>query len=326
MKTEILKYLREADGYVSGQELCERLGVSRTAIWKVIESLREEGHEIEAVRNRGYRLMGTGDVFSEAALKSELDGTVFGKQLVFLSQVDSTNTRAKQLAEAGAPDGTLVVAECQTAGKGRRGRGWDAPAGSGIWMSLLLRPEVAPDCASMLTLVAAMAVETGIRSETGLCCQIKWPNDIVYHGKKLCGILTEMSADMDSINHVVVGIGVNVNGAQFPPELKEKATSLLLETGQAWNRASLAAEILRAFDGLYRQYLAHKNLSWMKTAYNERLAGIGGPVRVLSPAGDYTAISRGITDTGELLAEREDHTIETVLSGEVSVRGIYGYV
>lgn len=326
MKTEILKYLKEEQGYLSGQELCERLGVSRTAVWKVIRQLQEDGYEIEAVRNRGYRLIEGGDVFTETELKSVIDTRVAGQNLVFLDFVDSTNTRAKQLAESGSPDGTLVVAESQSAAKGRRGRSWMAPAGTGVWFSLLLRPQIEPEHASMLTLVAAMAVEKGIRVATGLEGRIKWPNDIVVDGKKVCGILTEMSADMDCVNHVVVGIGINANIREFPEELKDKATSLLLVSGQTVNRAELLNAVLQAWEEYYGKYLQTEDLSLLAEAYNALLAGLGGRVKVLAPKGEYTGISRGINRLGELLVEREDGTVTEVMSGEVSVRGIYGYV
>lgn len=326
MKTEILRYLKEADGYLSGQALCERLGVSRTAVWKVIRQLQEDGYEIEAVRNRGYRLAESGDVFTEAELKSVISTRVAGRNLVFLDEVDSTNTKAKQLAEAGAPDGTLVVAETQSAAKGRRGRSWMAPAGTGVWFSLLLRPQIGPEHASMMTLVAAMAVEKGIWEVTGLCGSIKWPNDVVVEGKKVCGILTEMSADMDSVNHVVVGIGINANIREFPEELQKKATSLYLASGQAVKRAGLLNAVLLAWEEYYGRYLQTEDLSLLAGEYNEKLAGLHGSVQVLAPKGNYTGISRGINHQGELIVEREDGTVTEVMSGEVSVRGIYGYV
>lgn len=326
MKTEILRYLKEADGYLSGQELCERLGVSRTAVWKVIRQLQEDGYEIEAVRNRGYRLAESGDVYTMEELQSVISTRVTGKNLVFLDMVDSTNTRAKQLAEAGAPDGTLVVAETQSAAKGRRGRSWMAQAGTGVWFSLLLRPQIEPEHASMMTLVAAMAVEKGIRETTGLHGRIKWPNDVVVDGKKVCGILTEMSADMDSVNHVVVGIGINANIREFPEELREKATSLFLASGQVVKRAGLLNAVLLAWEEYYGRYLQTEDLSLLAKEYNEKLAGLHGRVQVLAPKGDYTGISHGINHRGELLVEREDGTVTEVMSGEVSVRGIYGYV
>ena len=325
MKTEILTCLKETDGYVSGQELCDRLGVSRTAVWKVIGQLREEGYEIEAVRSRGYRLCSAGDVLSEAEIASVLETKSLGRNLRFFDEIDSTNNELRRIAENGAPDGTLAIAEIQTAGKGRRGRAWTSPRGSGIWMSFLLRPDFAPEYASMLTLVTAMAVEKGIRQQTGLDCQIKWPNDIVLNGRKICGILTEMSTEEDSIRYVVVGIGINVNTKEFPEEISKTATSLAIETGHPVRRAPLVASILKAWEEYYETYKKTLDLSLLKEEYNARLVNLGREVKVLAPTGDYVGVSGGITDTGELIVEVDGEKRE-VMSGEVSVRGVYGYV
>lgn len=326
MKTEILACLKAADGYVSGQELCERLSVSRTAVWKVIHQLQEEGYEIEAVRNRGYRLAESGDIYTGSELETAIRTESAGRNVVFLETVDSTNTRAKLLAEHGAPDGTLVVAKTQTGGRGRRGRQWESPADGGIWMSLLLRPGILPVSASMLTLVSAMAVTAGIRRETGLDCRIKWPNDVVIGGKKVCGILTEMSAEVDFINHVVIGMGINANIREFPEAIREMAASLCVESGHTVKRSNLIASVMEAWEAYYRIFLRTSDLSALACEYNSILANCGKEVKVLSPSGDYLGISHGINERGELLVELSDGTVREVLSGEVSVRGIYGYV
>lgn len=326
MKTEILKLLKGYDGYLSGQEICRRLGVSRTAVWKVIKQLQSEGYEIEAVRNKGYHLTAGTDVLTEAEIRSCIEGDIMGCRVACYEETDSTNTRAKALAEEGAPEGTMIVAERQNAGKGRRGRSWSSPPGSGIFMSLVLRPDIAPSQASMVTLAAAAAVARGIRRATGVQAMIKWPNDLVLSGKKLCGILTEMTTEMESIQYAVVGIGINVNTEEFPQELSGTATSLFQETGTRWKRGLLIGAVAKAFEDCYREFLASKDLSLLKEEYERNLVNLNRPVTVLDPAGSYSGTCRGITKDGQLLVEREDGQIRQVLSGEVSVRGIYGYV
>ena len=326
MKTEILKLLRESKDYVSGQELCERLGVSRTAIWKVINQLKEEGYEIEAVRNRGYCLKGAADVISEAELSSQIRGQWAGKNLVCYEETDSTNDRAKRLAEEGCPHGTLVVADCQKAGKGRRGRSWESPRGTSVYMSLVLRPAILPSAASMVTLVAAMAVAEGIQKAAGLHAAIKWPNDVVVNGRKICGILTEMSAEMDCIHYVVVGIGINVGQKEFAGEISKTATSVFIEKGSRVFRSLIAAAVMESFEKYYSLYEKAGDLSLIMDEYNSILANNGKEVRVLAPSGDYPGMSLGIEKDGELLVRTEDGEVKKVLSGEVSVRGIYGYV
>lgn len=326
MKAKILTCLKEAGNYVSGQALCEQFGVSRTAVWKTIRQLQDEGWEIEAVRNRGYRLLDSQDVYNQAALESALHTRWLGKNLIYLDEIDSTNTQVRRLADQGAPEGTVVVAEQQNAGKGRRGRSWVGPKGSGIWMSFLLRPEFAPEAASMLTLVAAMAVADGIREVCRLDCQIKWPNDIVADGKKLCGILTEMSSEMDSIHYVIVGIGINVGIRQFPEEIRETATSLVLCTGESVERAKLVDAVLRGWEHWYEVFLQTMDLEGLQESYNSQLVNMEREVKVLAPGGSYTGISHGINKTGELIVELPDGELRNVMSGEVSVRGVYGYV
>ena len=328
MKTEILKILRGTDGYVSGQELCDKLGVSRTAVWKVIGSLKEEGYEIDAVSRKGYRLLSSPDVVSESEIASRILDGVFGQRVVSYAITDSTNTRAKQLAEEGAVHGTLVVANMQTAGKGRRGRSWQQEEGSVIAMSLLLRPTFSPDKASMLTLLAAHSVAGAIEAVTGLPAAIKWPNDIVINRKKTVGILTEMSLGVEqaAIDYIVIGIGINVNNTAFPEDIRDMATSLYLEKGERVSRSVLIAESMRRLEADYEAFLETEDLSAILQDYNAHLISMNKEVRVLDPKGEYTGISRGMDAQGELLVERADGEIIKVYAGEVSVRGLYGYV
>jgi BirA family biotin operon repressor/biotin-[acetyl-CoA-carboxylase] ligase len=325
MKAKILAALRETDGYVSGQELCEAFGVSRTAVWKAINQLKKEGYEIEAVTNRGYRILSVPDLLSENELNSIRKTEWVGKQIYYFDVLDSTNTKANHLAEKGAEHGTLVVAGRQEAGKGRRGRSWSSPANTGIFMTLLLKPELESQNASMLTLVTALAVAKAIKRETGLAAEIKWPNDIVLNGKKICGILTEMSAQIDYVNHIVIGIGINVHNEEFPEELSERATSILLEGGKRVNRAMLIEAVWEEFENYYGIFMETQDVSKLTAEYDMCLANRGKKVRVLDPKDPYEGVAQGITARGELIVDTWESR-KLVSSGEVSVRGIYGYV
>jgi BirA family biotin operon repressor/biotin-[acetyl-CoA-carboxylase] ligase len=324
-KTKILKLLRYSDGYVSGQSLCETFGVSRTAIWKYVNQLKEDGYEFDAVSNKGYRIVKYPDIITKEEIESQLDGETVCK-IAYFDETDSTNTRAKLAAEAGEPSGTLFVAESQTGGKGRRGRAWVSPAGSGIWMSLLLRPEIKPYDASMLTIVAVMALVKAISEVTGESCKIKWPNDIVMGERKICGILTEMSAELEQINYVVVGIGINVNTTDFDDSIKDMASSIFLQTGVHVKRSSIIAAFARHFSKYYDEFLENLNLSGLVEDYNESLINAGREVRIIERGGEYTATAVGIDETGMLEVKLPDGETKKIVSGEVSVRGLYGYV
>ena len=326
MKNEILRALRETASYVSGQELCRKLGVSRTAVWKNIRSLQEDGYEIEAVTNRGYRLAGVPDTIAEEEVASRLQTERMGRQIRYFSRIDSTNQYAKRIAEEGAPDGTLIIADEQTAGKGRSGRTWVTPPAEAIAFTLLLRPELSPDRISMVTLVMGLAVTNAVNSLYGVSAGIKWPNDVVIKGRKLCGILTEMSAEVRQVNYIVIGVGINANLTSFPEEIREIATSLKLELGRDINRAELIARVMTEFERLYAEFEAQGDLGAVMQEYNELCLNAGSKVRVLDPNGEYTGTSCGINSMGELLVETEDGEIQEVYAGEVSVRGIYGYV
>lgn len=325
MKSEILRLLKESDGYVSGQQLCERFQVSRTAVWKVVAQLKKEGYEIEAVPRKGYRLVESPDVLSEAELESLRSTKWAGKSIFVFKETDSTNIQAKAGGEKGESHGTLYVAESQSAGRGRRGRSWESPAGESIYMSLLLRPELPPVKAPMLTLVMALAVARAIREQTGAEALIKWPNDIVVQGRKICGILTEMSTEMTWINYVVIGIGINVNQNEFPEELKDCASSLKMETGRRFRRSHLIAAVMEHFEMYYEQFLQEGSLAGFRKEYNELLVNKDRQVKILEPGNHYEAYALGINDTGELIVEKEDGSVQNIFAGEVSVRGIYGY-
>lgn len=328
-KEELLKKLRMAEDYISGQELCEYYGVSRTAVWKAIKQLEKDGYEIEAQNNRGYRLIknDTSVIFSKTAIESYLDTETIGRTLVFHKETGSTNLDAKALAEKGSASGLLVVADMQTAGRGRRGRGWVAPAGQNIYMTLMLRPDCMPDKASALTLVMAVSVMEAVQELIpDKDCGIKWPNDIVVNNKKVCGILTEMSAELECIHYVVTGVGINVNQEEFPEEIRETATSLYIESGKETDRSKLVALVMHYFEQNYALFEKTWNLEHLLDKYNSMLINRGRQVRVLDPKGAYEGIAHGINEKGELIVERKDSgEMVYVYAGEVSVRGVYGY-
>lgn len=325
-KTEVLQLLRDSKDYVSGQQICESFGISRTAVWKIINQLKEEGYEIEAVQNKGYHLTGAPDVLSLSELQSRMKTKMAGTHLLYFDVTGSTNVEAKKQAENGAPEGLLVVADKQEAGKGRRGRSWESPAGANIFMTLLLRPRFAPEKASMVTLVMAVSVAQGITEVSGLPARIKWPNDIVIHKKKAVGILTELTMETDYIQYLVCGVGINVNQTEFPEEIKATATSLYLEGGRKINRAGLIERVMEHFEENYEIFCRTEDMSGLKTIYDDLLVNKEAGVRVLDPRGEYDGLSHGINELGELIVEKEDGSVENVYAGEVSVRGIYGYV
>lgn len=327
MKSEILKLLRESGESISGQELCQRFQVSRTAVWKAVNQLKKEGYQIEAVQNKGYRLVDMPDVLSKNELSSRIQTKWAGKEIYYFEETTSSNIEAKRLAEEGAPHGTLVVAEKQTAGRGRRGRQWDSPAGKNIYFTILLRPQIKPDKASMLTLVMAHSVQRAITEIVGENVKIKWPNDVVMNGKKICGILTEMTMDLEQpeISSVIIGTGINVGNEDFDKELREKATSLFLETGKKWKRAQIIEAVMNCFEEDYQKVIQAESLAPILDEYNQRLVNKDAIVRVLEPGNEYVALAKGINKEGHLLVEKEDGKLTEVYAGEVSVRGIYGY-
>lgn len=325
-KADILALLRESRDFVSGQELCERFGVSRTAVWKAVNQLKKEGYEIEAVQNRGYKLSTNGEIYGHAELCSRIKTKWIGKNLIYTPVTGSTNILAKLEGEKGACNGTLVVTDQQTAGRGRRGKEWESPSGKNIYFTLLLRPDIEPNKASMLTLVMANAVGRAIELETGLKAGIKWPNDIVVNGKKICGILTEISLEREFVHYLVIGVGINVSKQEFDEDLSQKATCLESEAGRKISRADLLNRVLKEFETDYQKFLNKGNLTDLMDSYQGMLVNKDACVRVLDPQGDFEGIAKGITATGELLVETEDGKLAKVYAGEVSVRGIYGYV
>lgn len=266
-----------------------------------------------------------------ANMGSELESRICVEKVqspnrVYYVETDSTNLRAKEAGNKGVSNDTLFVADKQTAGTGRRGRSWESPAGENIYMSLLLKPEIEPSKAPMLTLVMAVAVAEGIRKVTGIETKIKWPNDLVLNKKKICGILTEMGLDGTQIKYVVIGVGINVNQKQILTELADKATSLSIEVSKEFDREEIILTVVEEFYKYYDGFLQSGDLSYLQETYNQRLVNRGCEVKVHEPGNEYEALAIGINEQGELIVETEDGRRQKIFAGEVSVRGIYGYV
>ncbi len=325
MKKEILRILRNTEEYISGQELCNHLNVSRTAVWKVMKQLKEEGYVIDSISNKGYLLIEGPDILSKEEIESRMETELFGRRVEYNLEVDSTNNFAKRIAEEKGTHGTLVVAEMQNSGKGRRGRYWDSPKGTGVWMTLILKPDFNPQKASMITLIAGLGVAQAIHKLYQVPCKIKWPNDIVINGKKVCGILTEVSTEIDAVNNIVVGIGINANTQEFPPEL-EYATSIYREIDQNIYRSELIAQCMKEIEHYYYNFMKTLDLRDVLNEYNDLLVNKDKDVIILEADSSYVAKAIGINEKGELGVITSDGTIRYIFAGEVSVRGIYGYV
>ena len=318
----ILELLRRQEGFLSGEDIGRELSITRAAVWKGIKKLREEGYEIEAVTNRGYRLTNPETMYNKRELEQGLKTKTMGQSIYFYEETDTTNNRARELALEGAPEGTLVVAEKQTAGRGRRGKVWESPLGTGIWMSLVLRPQIMPAEASVLTLVCGLATAEALEAETGLSAGIKWPNDILFNGKKAVGILTEMDCEMSEVHFVIPGIGINVNTASFPPEIADIATSLYLECGKTVSRRRLVHKVLERLEEHYETFLRTGSFTAMLEDYRKHCITLGKEVHVLGRE-PFFAEALDITPEGELLVRRADNgKEEVVFSGEVSIRGV----
>lgn len=326
MRTKVLKALKESnERYLSGEELSQKIGVSRTSVWKHIKKLRQEGYHIESVASRGYRLIEETDVLSEAELELAIQEIQIIDSVTYLKTVGSTNSYAKKMADQ-IKNGALVISDEQTGGRGRLGRNWVSPPATGIWMSLILMPDIAPYEASKITQIAAAAVTKALALTTGMEFAIKWPNDILLNGKKVCGILTEMSAELNSINYLIVGIGINVNMDVFPDEIKEIATSLRIESGKQHRRHAIVAEILKQFEALYKDFLTTKSMEKALVICRLKSAVLGKNVRIIKKNQTMEAKAIDISSDGELIIEKSDGQQERIFSGEVSVRGLDGYI
>ncbi|MDD3346347.1 biotin--[acetyl-CoA-carboxylase] ligase [Oscillibacter sp.] len=330
-RQDVLELLRAEKGaYFSGEELSRQLGLSRAAVWKAVDALRREGYEIEARTGLGYRLAGAPDALTEVEIRSFMGPTqTVGLEICCFDEIDSTNTYAKQIALSGAADGTVIVANCQSAGRGRMDRSFCSPRDQGIYLTVLLRPQLSAERLAPVTAMTGIAVCSAVERVCGVRPQVKWPNDPVLGNKKLCGILTELSLEAETgrLQSLVVGIGLNVcqSAGDFPPEVAEIATSLAMALGRPVSRPALAAALIEELDRLYGALKAG-DLQPYLASYRRDCVNLGKTVQLLSPSGREVAAAVGIDEAFGLIVEDAEGRRRTIRSGEVSVRGLYGYV
>lgn len=328
MKEKIIKLLKEnQDDFISGQKISEILNVSRTAIWKHIKLLKKEGYLIESISRRGYRLTSMPDLLTQEEMESFLKTKKIGREIIHYDSIESTNTKAKEFASDGLEEGVVIISEEQTGGRGRLGRSWTSPKGKGIWMSLILRPDISPSEASKTTQIAAAAVCKSMR-EMGIESYIKWPNDIILNNKKVCGILTEISSELNRVNYIVIGIGINANidEVEFPQEIKDKATSLKSALKKEVNRKELTARVLNNFEELYLELINNNSVEKSIGICKETSILLGKEIRIIYRDREELGVAVDLTDQGELLVKNKNGEIEKIISGEISVRGVNGYV
>ncbi|MCC3870081.1 biotin--[acetyl-CoA-carboxylase] ligase [Terrisporobacter mayombei] len=325
MRDKIIEVILDSGtDFVSGEELSKKLGISRTAIWKHINILREEGYDIESVNRKGYRLIGSPkDLLNPQNIYHNLKTEFIGKNVIHLESVDSTNDYLKKVGD-DVQEGTVVISEEQTKGKGRLGRNWQSKSKEGIWMSIILKPEIIPYKAPFITLIAGAAIVKALNN-LQVSANIKWPNDIIINNKKVSGILTELSAEIERINYVVVGIGMNVKNLDFDKELEEKATSLYKEDYHL-SRVEIVSQVLYEFEKLYNDYIKNDYKEETLKICKEYSAILNKDVYIIK--GDEKELVKciDISDDGNLIVRAGNNNVQEILSGEVSIRGVKGYV
>ena len=322
MKDAVLQLLKKSrPGFISGEDICRELSVTRAAIWKHIQSLREEGYEIDARPRLGYSLIGIPDRLNAEEITDGLNSRFLGRKIYYYDIAKTTNDLAKELAGQGAPNGAIVLAEEQNSGRGRLGRYWHSPKHKGIYFSTILHPPVSLAEASQVTMVSAVALALAIRRVTGVPAGIKWPNDLLVGGRKLCGILTEMSAEMDRIEYLVVGAGLNVNhtGEDFTPDILDTATSLRLESGSEQSRVALIQAMLEEFEKWYLIWL-EQGFATVLTKWKELSVSLHCPVRVFTIKESWEGWAQDVDESGALILRLPDGTLRSFISGEVSLR------
>jgi len=303
---------------ISGARIAREIGVSRSTVWRWIEQLRDVGVGVKGRPHTGYFLERVPDILTPELLRTQLKGSLFGKRIYHFFRTDSTNRVGMELAHGGEPEGAVILAEEQSAGRGRAGRSWHSERGTGIYVTLLLRPKISPMQAPLLTMMAGLSAQAAIQVRTGLRIDLKWPNDLMLNGKKLGGILTEMYADTTLVRFVIVGIGINVNQEALPGELGTIATSLRAETGSNQSRLELLARLLREIESDYNRFL-REGASSVTTRFTKASSyAVGKRVRVANGAETFTGVTAGLAPEGLLQVEREDGKLVTVIAGDVA--------
>ncbi len=319
-KDQLLQYLKEKKGnWVSGESLSNQMGVSRSAVWKHISKLKEEGYSIESAPKKGYLFRKASELLLPNEIREGLETKLLGKgDIVYSKEIDSTNREAKDLADEGAPEGTLILSEAQIKGKGRKGRTWFSPPKGGIYISLILRPTISPVEAPKFTLLAAVAIAEALLSMTPLNIHIKWPNDILVNGKKIAGILTEMSTEMDAVNYIVVGLGLNVNTPKFPDEIQGIATSILIETGKVFPRVRLIQAYLQRYETYYEMY-KKTGFDPIINRWKDLSNIIGKKVEVNVIGNQFIGEALDIDGDGALILRDDQGVFHRIISGDITL-------
>jgi BirA family biotin operon repressor/biotin-[acetyl-CoA-carboxylase] ligase len=319
MNEQILRILNEhADHYVSGERLSQQLNCSRTAVWKHIRQLREEGYEFEAAPRLGYRLIQKPDLLNLDAVRQRLKGEELPFAIQYVKMTSSTQTDAHRLVEHGAEEGTIVIAESQTSGKGRMGRSWFSPAGKGLWMSMILKPDIPIHFAPQLTMLTTVALCRAIKSAARVEVGIKWPNDLLVNNKKVCGILLESSAEDERLKYVIAGIGISINMRkdEFPEELHSKATSLFIESGKPVSREQLLLQFLKDFHLLYKLYKLN-GFGAIRTLWEDKSITLGQRIRAETGGGVLEGMAERLNEIGGLVVLMNDGSRQTIYSGDI---------
>jgi BirA family biotin operon repressor/biotin-[acetyl-CoA-carboxylase] ligase len=319
VRLAVLETLKQkGPNYVSGEVIAQNLNISRTAIWKHVRSLRRDGYTIESCHRLGYRYKGKPDKLLPTEILHNLKTSLFGRDIIHFQEVSSTQDVARSMAIRGAPEGTLIVAEGQTQGRGRMGRAWISPQGLGLYISLILRPHISPTDAPKMTLMAAVAIANSIEATSSLKAQIKWPNDVLIGGKKVAGVLTEIDAEMDMTHAVILGIGVNVNNEVFPQALRDGVTSLRVETGKEISRLRLLQTLLLDLENLYQGF-AKKSFDFLLDLWKKKDITIGTLVKVVLMGREIVGQAMDVDCEGALLLRDEKGGNHRILSGDLTL-------